>query len=218
MRKVKRIYRPGNGPDIIASERESLSPESHALQTNSAQSLEGLLQDRVRERTLRLLAEASVWLRIPPPKASIRFDLRGRSAGQARLASREPALIRYNSALLLANPEDFLGSTVPHEVAHLAAFARHGPLIRPHGAEWEAIMRHFGVEPKRCHAYDVTGLKTRALRELDYHCTCRDHRLTSIRHHRVLAGQTYICRQCGSPLRPGRHPGAQSARAQRDSE
>lgn len=185
---------------------------------NQARAPEGLLQDRVRERTLKLLAEATIWLRIPTLQASIRFDLQGRSAGQARLAARGPALIRYNATLLRANPEDFLDSTVPHEVAHLVAFARHGPRIRPHGAEWVEIMRHFGAEPTRCHAYDVTGLKTRALRELDYHCTCRGHRLTSIRHHRVLAGQTYICRQCGSPLRPGRHPGAQSAGIQRDSD
>jgi SprT protein len=164
---------------------------------NQARPPEGLLQDRVRERTLELLAQAAAWLRIPPPKAAIRFDLRGRAAGQARLAAREPALIRYNPALLRANPEDFLGSTVPHEVSHLVAFARHGARIRPHGAEWEAIMRQFGVEPARCHNYDVTGLKARSLRELDYHCTCRSHRLTTIRHHRVLAGQTYICRQCG---------------------
>jgi SprT protein len=188
------------------------------LQTHQAQDREGLLEDRVRERTLELVAEAAAWMSIPPPKASIRFDLRGRSAGQARLATREPALIRYNPALLRANPDDFLESTVPHEVAHLVAFARHGARIRPHGTEWKAIMRHFGVEPKRCHAYDVTGLKTRALRELDYHCTCRGHRLTSIRHHRVLAGQTYICRQCGSPLRPGRHPGTQPTRTQRDTD
>jgi SprT protein len=185
---------------------------------NQARTSDGLLQDRARDRTIKLVAEAAAWLRISPPEAWIRFDLRGRSAGQARLATRGPALIRYNPALLRANPEDFLDSTVPHEVAHLVAFARHGARIRPHGAEWEAIMRHFGVEPKRCHAYDVTGLKTRSLRELDYHCTCRGHSLTTIRHHRVLAGQTYICRQCGSPLRPGRHPSAQSPGAERETE
>jgi SprT protein len=173
---------------------------------NQACAPEGLLQDRVRERTGKLLADAAAWLRIPPPRAAVRFDLRGRSAGQARLGSPGPALIRYNPALLRANPDDFLASTVPHEVAHLIAFARHGTRIRPHGAEWVAIMRHMGAEPKRCHAYDVSGLAIRRLRELDYHCNCRDHRLTSIRHHRVLAGQTYVCRQCGSPLQPGRHP------------
>jgi SprT protein len=174
---------------------------------NHARAPEGLLQDRVRERTGKLLADAAAWLRIPLPRVSVRFDLRGRSAGQARLGSPGPALIRYNPALLRANPDDFLASTVPHEVAHLIAFARHGIRIRPHGVEWETIMRHMGAEPRRCHAYDVSGLAIRRLRELDYHCNCRGHRLTSIRHHRVLAGQTYLCRQCGSPLKPGLHPG-----------
>ncbi len=173
---------------------------------NHARALEGHLQERVTDRTARLLAEAADWLRIARPEVAVRFDLRGRAAGQARLAERGPALIRYNPVLLRAHPETFLTSTVPHEVAHLIAFARHGARIRPHGAEWVAIMRRFGAQPRRCHDYDVSGLKTRQLRELDYHCACRGHRLTSIRHHRVLAGQTYICRQCGSPLQPGQHP------------
>lgn len=185
---------------------------------NQARAPERQLQDRVSERTLLLLAEAAEWLRIPRPHATIRFDLRGRAAGQARVAARTPPLIRYNLALLQANPEDFLASTVPHEVAHLVAFARHGALIRPHGPEWEAIMHHFGVEPKRCHAYDVSAVKARSLRELDYHCACRGHRLTSIRHHRVLAGRTYLCRQCGAPLKPGRHPGAQSVGTSTNSD
>lgn len=169
--------------------------------------LECPLQERVRERTRQLLAQAAAWLRASLPETSIRFDLRGRAAGQARFGTRGPILIRYNPVLLKENPDDFLASTVPHEVAHVAAFIRHGAGIRPHGAEWTAIMRHLGAAPTRCHDYDVSGLKARRLRELDYHCACREHRLTSIRHRRVLAGQTYVCRQCGAALRPGRRPG-----------
>lgn len=164
------------------------------------------LQDRVRERTLQLLAQAAAWLRMPHPATVVRFDLRGRAAGQARLTNRGPLVIRYHPVLLRDNPEDFLISTVPHEVAHVAAFARHGAGIRPHGPEWTAIMRHLGAEPLRCHGYDVSNLAVRTLRELDYRCACRGHRLTSIRHRRILAGQTYLCRQCGTPLRPGRYP------------
>jgi SprT protein len=179
---------------------------------NRAVAADGFLQDRVRSRTLELLARASAWLGIPVPPAAIRFDLRGRAAGQARLALGKPSLLRYNPALLRSNPDDFLAATVPHEVAHVIACARHGVRIRPHGQEWKAVMDFFGAEPKRCHDYDVAGLQTRQLREIDYHCDCRNHLLTSIRHRRALAGRIYLCRQCGAPLRRGK--GASPADAQ----
>ncbi len=158
-------------------------------------------------RTRTLLAEAAAWLRSAPPDPQIRFDLRGRAAGQARFGARGPWVIRYNPVLLRANGEDFLATTVPHEVAHLIAFARHGSGIRPHGTEWQAIMRHFGAAPERCHRYDVCARAgPHASGSSPYHCDCRGHRLSSIRHHRVLAGRTYICRRCATPLRPGTHP------------
>ena len=166
------------------------------------------LQGRVAARTRDLLTAAGLWLCIGIQDPQIRFDLRGRSAGQARIGSRGPWVVRYNPVLLAANAEDFLATTVPHEVAHLVAYARHGSRIRPHGPEWQAIMRHFGVAPERCHRYDVSAVRGRSLREFDYHCSCRGHRLSSIRHHRVLAGRDYICRHCSTTLRSGRHPDA----------
>lgn len=35
-----------------------------------------------------------------------------------------------------------------HEAAHLAVFALHGPDCRPHGPEWQALMRQAGFEPR----------------------------------------------------------------------
>ena len=65
----------------------------------------------------------------------------------------------------------------------------------------------FGVAPERCHRYDLSAVRGRALQEFDYHCSCRGHRLSSIRHNRVLAGGSYICRRCATALRLGLHPG-----------
>lgn len=164
------------------------------------------LQERVVQRTRLLLAQGAERLGLAVPDPQIRFDLRGRAAGQARFGVGLPAVLRYNPVLLAANADDFLATTVPHEVAHLLAYCRHGTRIRPHGREWRALMEGFGVAPERCHSYDLSALPGRALRQFDYHCACRGHRLTSIRHHRVLAGQTYLCRHCATALRPGRHP------------
>jgi SprT protein len=172
-----------------------------------AQSPDRTLKARVVDRTMDLLHEAGSWLCLALPEPEVRFDLRGRAAGQARFGGPRPGtgswLIRYNPALLAANADDFLAETVPHEVAHLAAFARHGTRIRPHGPEWRAIVRRLGGVGERCHRYDLASAPVRELCRFDYHCGCRNHRLSSIRHRRVLAGQVYVCRSCAGPLRPG---------------
>lgn len=158
------------------------------------------LQRRAAARTQELLAMAAGQYRTPMPTPAIRFDLRGQAAGQVRTRDGRVCIVRYNAALLAAHPEDFIARTVPHEAAHVAAFRLHGRHIRPHGPEWRAVMALFGAAPERCHSYAVAGLQTRRLRRYDYRCACRIHRLTSIRHNRIHAGQVYLCRQCGTAL------------------
>ena len=159
------------------------------------------------------LEELTAWARSrtrallgPMQNASIevRFDLRGKTAGQVRIPARGRYLIRYNLELLKRGGIDFIERTIPHEVAHVLAYHRHGPKIRPHGREWKGIMRQLGAEPTRCHHYDVSGLGARRLRHFQYHCSCMEHQLSSIRHNKVAKGQRYLCRRCGEPLRPGR--------------
>ncbi|WP_201245780.1 SprT-like domain-containing protein [Halochromatium salexigens] len=141
--------------------------------------------------------------RLERTRIEIRFDLRGKSAGQVRIRPDGRALIRYNLELLKRGGADFIEETIPHEVAHVLAYQCHGPGIRPHGAEWQRIMRMLGAEPTRCHDYDVSGLETRTLHYFDYHCGCMAHRLSSIRHNKVAKGQRYLCKRCGEPLKRG---------------
>ncbi|MCG6896583.1 MAG: SprT-like domain-containing protein [Thiocapsa sp.] len=159
--------------------------------------------EQVLARTHSLLREAEDWLHLPMPPTEVRFDLHGLAAGQARLEIAGRALIRYNPTLLHRHPAEFLRETVPHEVGHIVAFIRHGTRIRPHGAEWQTIMRHFGAYPSRCHRFDTSTLRARTLRRFSYRCGCRTHQLSSIRHNRVLAaGVVYLCPRCRQPLRP----------------
>jgi SprT protein len=152
-------------------------------------------------RTGALLREAETWLHLAMPQVEIRFDLRGTGAGQARIRSGSFAVIRYNTTLLGLHPTQFVAETVPHEVAHVVAFVKHGPRIRPHGPEWQAVMRHFGVEPSRCHRYDVSRLRTRSLQRFLYRCSCGTHEISSIRHNRIRReGTVYLCRRCRQPL------------------
>jgi len=164
------------------------------------------LMEVARRRTLALLQQGAAHFRIPTPRAEIRFDLRGRCAGQVRFPARGRPAIRYNPQLLLENGERFLGRTLPHEVAHVIAYRLYGPRIRPHGPEWGEIMALFEADSSRCHDYDTSRSTTRRLTRHHYHCGCRDHTLTSIRHNRVLAGQFYYCRACGEALTAGIKP------------
>lgn len=183
-----------------------LSGLSDNLQRSMLASPEQTLRDRASARSRELLRLAERHYARPMPKPEIGFDLRGQAAGQARLIPGGRSRIRYNPVLLRENPDAFLAQTVAHEVAHLVAFERFGSRIRPHGPEWQAVMRLFGAEPRRCHDFDVERATRRRLTRHAYHCACRTHQLTSVRHNRARRGQTYLCRTCRQPLAPGALP------------
>jgi len=166
----------------------------------------GGLRRKAERLTNRLLVLASRHFRTELPIPAVRFDLRGKCAGQVRTTDSRGFLIRYNAQLLQRHPRTFLSRTVPHETAHVVAFGLFGPRIPPHGQEWRAIMTFFGASPERCHSYDVEGLQTRRLRQYEYHCDCSIHHLTSIRHNRASSGTVYLCKQCGQPLQQLRKP------------
>lgn len=169
-------------------------------------SLDALIR-QAEQGTRHLLRLAAGHYGLPVPRVDIRFDLRGQAAGQARLPLRGRPIIRYNPQLLLENGERFLRRTVPHETAHVVAYQRHGPRIRPHGEEWKSVMALLGADARRCHDYDTGTARVRRLTRHAYHCDCREHALTSIRHNRIRAGQRYLCRVCGKELRAGAWPG-----------
>lgn len=137
--------------------------------------------------------------RLPVP--DVRFDLRGRSAGQAVFARRSRQIhIRINAALLASHPTEMLDDTVPHEVAHVVIFRLYGRRAKPHGEEWKALMRAFGIDPRPCHT--LPAEPTRQLKRFRYDCACEEPAmLTSIRHRRAQQGTDYMCRRCGEKLR-----------------
>lgn len=126
----------------------------------------------------------------------LRWDLRGRAAGQAHLGR---ALIRLNAALLLQEGEDFALSTLVHELCHLAVWARHGRKARPHGPEWRALMQAMGQSPQRCHDAPVQAVRQQ--RTFRYACPCSEHALSTTRHNRAQRGVRYLCRRCAQPLK-----------------
>lgn len=95
------------------------------------------------------------------PKVS--FGVKGAVAGYAYYDRHE---VDFNVQIFEENRQDFLNRTVPHEVAHRIAVMVYGrEQGKGHGKAWKYVMKvMFGLEPTRCHSYEVQHLKTRQVR------------------------------------------------------
>ncbi|WP_456404401.1 SprT family zinc-dependent metalloprotease [Thiolapillus sp.] len=135
------------------------------------------------------------------PLPEVRFDLNGQAAGQYR-GGAHPR-IRYNPRMAASQFEAYCQRTPAHEVAHYIIDRLHsGRRVRPHGPQWRELMRAFGLEPERCHQYDLQNVPRRRQRRFAYRCACQEHRLSTTRHNRVqYRGMKYRCIKCGEVLR-----------------
>lgn len=162
----------------------------------------------IRDRALKCLNRATRLYGIIIPEPEIDFSLRGLAAGQAqfRISSKPKKIIkcrlRFNLPIALENQADFLATVVPHEVAHLVVVAKWGKgKIKPHGLEWQKVMKQcFGLQPDRCHSYDVSKHVRRMPRPYIYSCGCQEFALTAQMHKRILEGQERRCRECKGGL------------------
>jgi SprT protein len=164
------------------------------------------LEQSLVEATKHCLAQATPWLRgmgRATPRVRVLCDLSGKAAGKVSWQAGRLPLIRYNLAIARHQPDDFLKETVPHEVAHVLCHLVY-PRARPHGPEWQDIMRNLGAAPKRCHSFEIPEATTiKRQRRWLYRCSCREHQLSSTRHYRVLRQESsYRCTSCGGPLHP----------------
>lgn len=151
--------------------------------------------DSCLKRALPLVRQAG--RRLPP--LSVRLDLTGQAAGQLRRYRDGRLVIRYNLAMAATQPDAFIAETVPHEVAHAITQVCHGR-VKPHGREWQQVMRWLGVaEPRRCHDFTPPAGR-RGQRRWTYRCGCGEQALSTTRHNRVLRGISYMCRRCGQAL------------------
>jgi len=135
------------------------------------------------------------------PHIPVLCDLKGKCAGQVRHQPDGNLVIRYNLGIANLQPEEFILQTVPHEVAHVVTWLLHGNRVRPHGREWQSVMSFFGKDSSRCHEFKVPEAGQRRQQRWKYECNCRDHQLSTTRHHRVQEGQQYQCRLCNGILR-----------------
>jgi len=172
--------------------------------TNKTSHLRALTDDKVDE----CLNLASQFFNCSFYYVDIRYDLKGRTAGQLiskRALNGYKYSFRFNVGLLSRYQSEFIDQVTPHECAHLVAYQVYGRAIKPHGREWRYVMNEvFGVAPKVTHTFEVQPART--LRQFEYYCACsgRKHHLSTIRHNKILRSRArYLCRVCRTALKEG---------------
>lgn len=166
-------------------------PDPERLTALDAAGLHAALLARV-EAAWRLCREVHPDL----PRPTVWCDLRGQCAGQAHFGRGG---LRFNPLLYAENRVAFLTEVVPHEMAHwLVWHLEEGPRLRPHGREWQTVMRRlFGLEPRTTHRFD-TGRASPVPHR--YACACREHAFTARRHALACQGRRYRCCHCAQTL------------------
>ena len=169
------------------------------------------LRQAATEQIHEGLAKAAKRYNIELPPPLILFNLTGRTAGQA---NGKKWRIRLNMPMLRQNGVKFLERTPVHEAAHLVVHKLYGDeryrtakrrvrKIKPHGPEWQGVMRSMGVRnPTRCHSYSTENVGARKRRgpKYLYECGCQEHWMSGCCHRRAQAGARYRCRSCKRTL------------------
>ncbi|MFT7186205.1 MAG: SprT protein [Pseudohongiellaceae bacterium] len=171
------------------------------------------LTDKLEKKVTGCLLKAEQQFRQSFDYQSIEINIRGRAAGQIKYTYSSKAyfknlndhqnlpVLRFNPYLLAKYKETFIDQVVPHECAHLVAYALFGMKIKPHGSEWKAIMVNlYQQSPDVTHRFEIAR---KAIRLFDYGCGCLDinHQLTVIRHNKIVKQKAvYLCKNCRSPL------------------
>ena len=135
------------------------------------------------------------------PLIPIRFDLKGHTVGMYKKWQHKQE-IRYNALFFEKYYDENLSTTVPHEVAHYVVDMQFSNnKVRPHGAEWKALMAEFGADASRTAKFDMSDIPKRRYSTISYQCSCRVHTLGIRRHNKVIQQKArYICRHCGESL------------------
>lgn len=121
------------------------------------------------------------------PQIDIRFDLRGRSAGQAGRRGWN-YFMRFNTDMMQNQSWDHLiNDTVPHELAHVICFANGSD--RGHGMFWRRTCQWLGGSGNTYHKEAVTYAKG----ETYVYTTSTGHtvHLSATRHRKVQQGVSY---------------------------
>jgi predicted SprT family Zn-dependent metalloprotease len=118
------------------------------------------------------------------PNIEIRYDLKGRAAGQA---GRRAGVyfVRFNKEAMQVNWEHMVQETIPHEIAHIVAFAMPQLGATGHNSQWRAISQTLGCKGARCHTMKLTPAKRRDIKRFVYEMDGKEF-LVGPKHHNLI--------------------------------
>lgn len=131
---------------------------------------------------------------------TVDYKKRGRAAGTAYPGRNN---ITLNSILLVENADDFIDRTVGHEVAHIFSWQLFGAAGKGHGRLWKIVMGWIGQSATRCHTFNTSNSRQkRTVKRHVYGCGCREFKLTTGKHNKVLRNQMQpYCTSCNENLK-----------------
>lgn len=167
--------------------------------------------DAIKAKVAQCIALAEKTYGIKMPTVQIRFDLKGRAAGQAGM--RYGAFfLRFNITHMSLGGqtwEHLLNDTVPHEVAHTVcqAFPKFG---RNHNDGWKRVCVLLGGNGRRCYSENDAPEAMSVIRPYVY-VTTQGHtvRVTKVIHNKIQTrgvsysyrdGKGSINRECAYSL------------------
>ncbi len=109
----------------------------------------------IRNKCSEVFAKAQeLWPHLDFSKVAIRFDLRGRAAGQAYRKFGQYGM-RFNADMLTREAFDHvINDTVPHEIGHIVCYMD-STLGRNHDRGWASVVRKLGGSADRTHKEEV---------------------------------------------------------------
>lgn len=152
---------------------------------------------------------ADVCVRCGHPEVAERINIRwsnrmtsamGNASRKSMMASQY--LVKLSTPLFLRATVEERTQTVIHEVCHVLDGIVNNRKMS-HGPTWKAMMRRAGVQPKRFHNVDNTGLR-KAQKTYRYVCP-HGHKafdLGAVRHKNMQSpyGRKYVCPVCQTKL------------------
>ena len=126
------------------------------------------LRKKVEDKMRECYAIAAKHYKLSFEFPEVRYDITSWTGG---LAYFKRNLIRFNLILLVENEEEYIATTVPHEVAHLIAYkvwendkTPNKKRMMPHGKIWKDVMAVLNTPPRVTHNYDVSSIQRRGYR------------------------------------------------------
>jgi predicted SprT family Zn-dependent metalloprotease len=146
---------------------------------------------QILERCQQVIAKAMVLYGLDMSSVQVRFDLRGRAAGQAYRRGMQYG-VRFNRDMLTREAFDHvLNNTVPHEFAHIACFMN-PELGRNHDSGWKKVCIALGGTGLTGHREEVVFGKGATYEYIT--TTGQTVRVGDRYHQKVRAGTTLTFR------------------------